>query len=171
MANLAGFDASTVPDMMEFSAVPEGQYIVIITNSEMKPTKTGTGSYLNITFDILDGPYKGRKLWSRLNLNNPNSTAVDIARRELGAICRAVGVTKPTDSAELHNKPLLVTVAVEINDRKQETNTIKKYEAATPGATPIAAPAPMATVAAPAAQAQAWQPAVAQQGGTPPWRQ
>ena len=37
----------------------------------MKATKAGTGQYLQLGFQILDGPHKGRKLWARLNLDNP----------------------------------------------------------------------------------------------------
>lgn len=128
MASLQGFDASTVPEQEDFSALPEGQYVVLATASEMKPTKNGNGEYLQFVFEVIDGQYKGRRLWSRLNLKNANQTAVDIAQRELAAICKAVGVIKPSDSSELHNKPLTVTVAVEIDDRKREGNTIKKYE-------------------------------------------
>lgn len=169
MANLAGFDASQVPEQQEFSALPEGQYVVIATASEMKPTKSGIGQFLQFTFEVLDGPQKGRKLWARLNLINPNQTVMDIAQRELGAICRAVNVIKPSDSAELHNKPMLITVAIEIDDRKRESNIIKKYEPVSAGAAaPSAAPAPAggapwggqpAAAAAPAATA-----------GTPPWQ-
>lgn len=162
MANLAGFDASQVPEQQEFSALPEGQYVVIATASEMKPTKSGNGQFLQFTFEVLDGQQKGRKLWARLNLVNPNQTAVDIAQRELGAICRAVGVIKPSDSAELHNKPMLITVAVEIDDRKRESNIIKKYEAVGPGAS-VAAPTASGGAPAPAAATPAAAP------GTPPW--
>ncbi len=59
---------------------------------------------------MIDGPYKNRLLWSRLNLDNPNAQAVQIAQGELSAICRAVGVMQPKDSIELHNLPLLITV-------------------------------------------------------------
>lgn len=157
MASLAGFDASTVPEQESFAALPEGQYVVIATASEMKPTKAGTGQFLQIAFEVLDGQCKGRKLWARMNLVNPNQTAVDIAQRELAAICRAVGVIRPNDSAELHNRPLLVTVIVEIDDRKREGNVIKTFEAINAaGGMPasVAAPAPAAAAnwSAPAAQ-------------------
>ena len=169
MANLAGFDASQVPEQQEFSALPEGQYVVIATATEMKPTKSGTGQFLQFTFEVLDGPQKGRKLWARLNLVNPNQTAVDIAQRELGAICRAVNVIKPSDSAELHNKPMLITVAVEIDDRKRESNIIKKYEPVSAGAaTSVAAPA-SAGGAPWGGQAAAPAAAPAAAAGTPPW--
>ncbi len=161
MANLMGFDATQVPDQQEFTALPEGQYVAIATASEMKPTKSGTGEYLQITFEVLDGPQKGRKLWARLNLKNPNQTAVDIAQRELGAICKAVGVLRPRDSTELHNKPLLLTVGVEVDDRKRENNTIKKYA-------PVSGQAPVATTAFSAAPA-AVAPAAAAPAQAAPW--
>ncbi len=167
MANLAGFDASQVPEQQEFSALPEGQYAVIATASEMKPTKSGNGQFLQFTFEVLHGPQKGRKLWARLNLVNPNQTAVDIAQRELGAICRAVGVIKPSDSAELHNKPMCITVAVEIDDRKRESNIIKKYEAVGPGAA-VAAPTAFGGAAWGGQQA-APAPAPTAAPSTPPW--
>lgn len=169
MGNLIGFDASQVPEQQDFSALPEGKYVVIATASEMKPTKAGTGQFLQFTFEVLDGQYKGRKLWARLNLVNPNQTAVDIAQRELAAICRAVGVLKPSDSAELHNKPMLVTVGVELDDRKRESNIIKKYEAISPGFTGAA---PVASSGAPwHSTAQQAVPAAATTAapGTPPW--
>lgn len=180
MASLNGFDASQVPEQMEFTALPEGQYVVIATASEMKPTKNGQGQFLQFTFEVLDGPRKGGKVWARLNLINQNQTAVDIAQRELGAICRAVGIIKPNDSAELHNRPLLITVAVEVDDRKREGNVIKKYEAVNAGgAAPVgnaaqagAAPwgaAQQPAAAAPAAAAPAAAPWNAPAAGAAPW--
>jgi hypothetical protein len=160
-ADLTGFDASQVPEQQEFSALPEGQYVMIAINSEWKPTKKGDGEYLQFVLEVLDGPFKGRKVWARLNLKNPNQTAVDIAQRELGSLCRAVGVIKPSNSSELHNKPFLATIGVEIDNRNREGNNVKKYEsvggsapqAAAPAAAPFARPSASAPAAAPAASA------------------
>jgi hypothetical protein len=110
MANLNGFDANQVEPASSFDPIPAGKYLAAITESEMKPTKAGTGHYLQLTFQVLDGPHKGRLLWARLNLDNPNAQAVEIAQAELSAICRAVGVMAPRDSAELHNLPLVIAV-------------------------------------------------------------
>ena len=128
MANLFGFDATQVPEQAEFGAIPAGDYVVIAIASEEKPTKKGDGSYVQFTFEVVDGAFKGRKIFSRLNLNNPNPVAMEIAQKELGAFCRAVGIMKPTDSSELHNKPILVTVDVEVDERKRTNNNIKKYK-------------------------------------------
>jgi len=129
MASLNGFNANEVDPNVGFDPVPEGKYIAMITGSEMKPTKNGGGSYLELTFDIIDGKYTGRKVWARLNLDNPNSTAVKMARGELSAICRAVGVLLPQDSVQLHSLPLVIKVVCKNRgDNGQITNEIKGYE-------------------------------------------
>jgi len=128
MANLNGFNATEVEPTTSFEPLPAGKYLAAITESEMKATKSGSGSYLQLTFTILEGEFKNRVLWARLNLNNPNATAVKIARGELSAICRAVGVLQPRDSVDLHNLPLVITVKVKKREDTGElTNEIKGY--------------------------------------------
>ena len=128
MPNLNGFNATEVEPTTSFEPLPAGKYLAAVTDSEMKPTKSGSGSYLQLTFTILEGEYKNRVLWARLNLNNPNATAVKIARSELSAICHAVGVMQPRDSVDLHNLPLVITVKLKKRDDTGElTNEIKGY--------------------------------------------
>lgn len=135
MPNLNGFDANEVDPAVDFEAIPAGKYLAVITESEMKPTKSGNGSYLEFVFEIIEGEHKGRNLWARLNLDNPNQLAVQIARGELSAICRAVGVMQPKDSLELHNLPLLITVKLkkrtDTGDIVNEVKGYAKKEAAT----------------------------------------
>ena len=151
MANLNGFDANQVEPAAGFDPIPAGKYLAAITASEMKPTKSGSGNYLQLTFTLLEGEFKNRILWARLNLSNPNQTAVKIARAELSAICRAVGVMQPRDSVDLHNIPLLISVKVKKRtDNDELTNEIKGYE-------------PKASAAGQPQQAPATD-------GTPPWK-
>ena len=85
MANLNGFDANNVDPATDFEPIPAGKYLAVITDSEMKPTKSGSGHYLELTFQVIDGPFKNRLLWSRLNLDNPNAPGgPDRAGRALG---------------------------------------------------------------------------------------
>ena len=150
MADLRGFDANQVEPNSGFDPIPAGKYSAVITESEMKPTKSSTGQYLQLTFQIIDGEYRGRMLWARLNLDNPNATAVQIARADLSAICRAVGVLAPSDSVELHNLPLVIDVRCKNRaDTGEITNEIKGY-----------------------AKKESLQPANAQpvSNSTPPWR-
>src|SRR5262245_53678851 len=128
MADLHGFDANQVEPASDLEPLPAGKYVAVITDSEMRPNKAGTGSYLLLTFQVIEGLHKGRNLWARLNLDNPNPTAVQIARGELSAVCRAVGVLAPNDSVELHDLPLLVHVKLRKRDDTGElANEIKGY--------------------------------------------
>lgn len=124
------FNAHQVEPQEAFDPLPAGEYLCIIVGSEQKPTRSGNGFYLELEFEVIDGPHKGRKLWDRLNLNNPSDMAVKIARATLSAICRAVGVMQPRDSCELHDIPLVCKVRVEKrSDSDDLTNVIKGYRA------------------------------------------
>lgn len=157
MADLRGFDAQTVEPNDSFDPIPNGDYLCIITTSEMKPTKAGDGAYLELELEVIDGPYRGRKLWDRLNLNNANETTVRIAKGTLSAICRAVGVLQPTDSCELHDLPLVAKVACRKRDDTDElTNVIKSYKKRDAvAAVPASSPAPAKAAAT---------------SSTPPWK-
>ena len=170
MSDLRGFNAHTVEPSDSFDPIPAGEYLCIISHSEDKPTKSGNGSYLELEFEVIDGPFKGRKLWDRLNLDNPNELAVKIARATLSAICRAVVVMEPKDSCELHALPLLVKVRVEKRtDTDEPSNVIKGYRSRQGS---VQAPVRSAADTSPKLRdsgAQA-QTAAGGGGGGPPWR-
>ena len=133
MANLNGFDATQVDPTVAYEPIPAGKYLVAITESELKPTKNNSGSYLQLTFEVLEGEFRGRKVWDRLCVNHPNPMTVKIARGNLSAICRAVGVMQPRDSVDLHNLPLLITVKLKkredtgelTNERREDDDTVQ----------------------------------------------
>jgi len=128
MADLNGFNANEVEPTTSFDPLPAGKYLAAITASQMKPTKKGDGSYLEMELTVLEGDCKDRKVWDRLCLNHPNPQTVRIARGNLSAVCRAVGVMQPKDSVELHNIPMLITVKVKKREDTGElTNEVKGY--------------------------------------------
>ena len=155
--DLNGFNAMEIEPSASYEPLPADWYKCVITDSEEKPTKAMTGSYLQLTIEVIEGNYSGRKVFERLNLKNQNTTAVEIAQRSLSSICRAIGVNSPKDSEELRDKPLMVKLSVKPatpDGQYGASNDIKEY-AATGGAT--ASPTP-AAVAAPGGTA------------TPPWK-
>lgn len=130
MANLGGvFNAETVEPKGTYEPLPVSKYKAAIVDSEFKTTRSGDGRYLNLKFEVIDGEYKGRNLWALLNLDNPNPKAVEIAQRELSAICRAVNKLHVSDSSELHHLPMIVDVKIEVSEQYGPKNVIKGYEA------------------------------------------
>ena len=135
------FDATTVDPLDSgFTPIPEGDYEVVIVKSTNKPTKTGNGSYLELQCQVVSGEHAKRVLWARLNLKNPSSAAVEMAKRELSSICHATGVLRPKCKEELHNIPMIVHV-VQVEGRNGIQNEIKGWKAKE-GAAQSAAPAP-----------------------------
>lgn len=145
MASLDGFDASKVEPNSGFDLIPPGDYDAVIVGSEMKQTSNGLGKYLKLEFQILGGQYQNRKLWENLNLFSHGAnkeTTETIAKGNLSAICRAVGILTPKDSSDLHMKPLKISVgARKREDTGEMQNTIKAYKPkdSAPVAAPVAA--------------------------------
>lgn len=132
------FDASKVDPSGSFDALPAGWYKAAITASEMKQTNAGNGQYLKLQFQILDGEYANRVVFANLTLNHPNTTTVEIAQRNLSAICHAVGVMTVNDSQQLHDKPLLIKLNKTTSDQYGEQNDVKEYKAMEGSAPPPA---------------------------------
>ena len=66
----AGIEPAEAPQ--ERLPLPEGKYNAVITDSEMRATRAGTGHYLNFTWEITSGEHRGRKVWANYNVDNPN---------------------------------------------------------------------------------------------------
>lgn len=125
---LLNFDASQIDPSVPFEALPPDKYLVEIAKSEMKPTKAGDGKYLELEYIVLEGEYKGRKIWDRLCLDHPTPRTVEIAKANLSAICHAIGVMKPGNSSELHHIPMFITVKMKKDmERDLIYNEIKGY--------------------------------------------
>lgn len=138
------WDATNEEQMGDFSPIPEGKYLAQIVEGEWKRTSAGTGEYLELMFEIIQHPqYSGRRVWTRLNLRNPSSEAVRIAKQELSSICHATGVMSPRGIPELLNIPMLIAVKLKKReDNGQMTNEVKGYEPKPRLTAAQAAPAP-----------------------------
>ena len=144
------FDATGIEPIQPLEVLPPGKYVAQIVSSDMRTTKHGTGQYLFLEIDVLEGPHQGRKLFDRLNLVNASKTTVEIAQRTLSAICHATGRLQVQDSEELHLIPFLAVVTVQPpKNGYGETNKIRYQplertapapEAARPDAPPPTAP-------------------------------
>lgn len=163
------FDATQVAPQESLSPIPAGTYLAHIIDSEVRPLKSGMGQALALTFEVLDGPYRGRKVFTQLNVQHRGSPDAErIAQAQLSALCHATGVLKLSDSTQLHMRPVRIRVKIRKDETGQygDRNEVTGYEAA-PGAAvpPMAAPA----AAMPAAASAAAPAAAAAQAATPPW--
>lgn len=140
----AGELNDTAPEML-----PVGDYTMQITQSDLRDTKAGDGQYIWLELEILGPKYAGRRYWERLNLFNKNDTAVRIAKKTLGSICKAVGIAEFQDTDQLHFKPMKVAITHKENKQgKLETRADYYSLSAQPQASASAStPAPAAPAA------------------------
>lgn len=103
---------------------PDG-YGVVISASEMKENKDKTGGYLELTLQVIDGDHKGESGAYRLNLFHSNAKTVEIAYRQLSAICHAVGVFQVGDSTQLHNIPFKAVVGLQKGENPEGYTEVK----------------------------------------------
>ena len=126
-----GFDSQSVEPQEDFEVIPPGKYPVSIDTAEVKQTKSEKGHYLKLTLSILGGPFRNRKLWDQINIDNPNQICVEIGLRTLAALGQAIGIARMTNTDELIGKFCIAHVKV-----KNDQNSIRTYSPLTPGDEP-----------------------------------
>jgi hypothetical protein len=113
-----------IEDANDYSELPDGEYLVIITESDFFETKSGEGRYLKLTMQVIQDEYENRLMWLNLNLDNQNATAVKIAEQQLKQIAEAVGIKGLLkDSVQLHDQPFKVV----LGRNKKGEQTMKKF--------------------------------------------
>lgn len=157
MADAINFDSTGIPPRTSPDPVPNGWYRAMVVESAVKPTKESGGKYLQLDWQILDGDHKGRIIWDRLNVQNPIATAQKIGQESLSAVCHVTGVLKLTNSAQLHNIPVMIKVVVKQKDKNYDPqNEVKGYKPVEGAAPAAGTPPSSSTTAAPAANAPSW---------------
>jgi hypothetical protein len=126
---MAELNHTVNPDEVEesFAPVPAGEYISVIESSDYVDNKAKTGKILRLTYQIIDGQFKGRKLFNNLNLVNQSAQTVEIAKKSLNSIGLAVGVIDIKDSSQLHDTPFKIDVGIKEDKTYGLQNTIKKH--------------------------------------------
>lgn len=100
-------------EQRDFAELPNGVYKLEIEASDVGPTKAGTGTILKTTMVAIEPEqYKGRKLFTTYNLENPNPTAQDIGQKQFASLCRSIGVSSVEDSEDLHFRAFTVKIGL-----------------------------------------------------------
>ncbi len=151
MAQL-GFNADDYAHTDEFAPLPAGEYLTMITQSSLDNTRSG-GQMVRLTYTVMEGPFQGRKLWSRHNIINSSPKAEEIGRREISRIAHAVGQPRINDTEQLLQQVVRITIVLQDDPGYGAKNEVKKWATAPQQRLPVPTPA-----------RQAADPAT-----TPPW--
>jgi len=157
-----GFDPNSVEPADDFDVLPPGKYPVLIESADGRPTKNGQGFGVNLQFSILDGQFKGRKLFKWINIQHTSQKAQEIGQREFSALGKAIGLISITNTNQLLGKAVIAHVKVKDND-----NDIRTFSSTLRGLTSTLAEQSQSTQEATGQQ----QALAQQQTNTPPWMQ
>lgn len=108
--------------------IPKGEYQAEVVESAIVPTASGSGEMLKLTFEVVAGDFRRRRIVERLNIVNPHAVAQRIAQQMLGRLCAAAGLAGIADSEELHGIPVMIRVDIRPgSDGYGDQNIIKDY--------------------------------------------
>ncbi len=130
------FDLDGVKEVKtDFEPLPDGDYLCQVEAAESKRTKKLDGTYVKVTFSVLEGDYENRKIWHNFNTTNPNPQAVDIGLSQLKAFFVAAGVTDGLQfedeseiATQLEGQSCLCTVRTKTREGYSPTNEITKFK-------------------------------------------
>lgn len=147
-----------------YDLIPEGWYSATISKAELGQTKSGTGTKIDMRYDITGPTHEGRIVFGSVNIRNQSQKAEEIGRQQLGEIMRAIGLAKVEDTDQLIGGTVQIKIKIrrateqdKANGYGDDRNEIGSWKSAS-GAAPI----PVRSSAAPAATS-------APAGAKPPW--
>lgn len=145
-----------------FELLPAGKYLMQIVETSIAPLKSGNGTALKATAEVLADGYRGRKIFMNLNIQHTNAQTEQIAQQQLRELCEAIGLARMTDTGELHNKPFEGNVKIRKSQdpQYQDQNEVNGFKSAAGASVPAFRPGAPSAASAPAAAAGA---------KTPPW--
>lgn len=132
----------------DFQPLPADNYEIVLVDADIKSTKAGDGNYMNLRFDVCNGPYAGRVIFVIVNVNNKNPKATGIGLGQLKNLVTAVGKEDWYDKlktcsswqdAEAHlntlhstiaNIPVMGKVSVKRDEKYGDKNDIKSFSKA-----------------------------------------
>ena len=162
----------------DFDVIPAGEYPAKIIETKEYPNNKGTGRILELVWEIIDGQFKNRRIWQRLNYIHQNSTAQAIAQAQLAQVTDACGIQHALrDTSAIEHRPMRIKVKVKTDktgqyDPQNEVAKVMPY-AGNPAGAPAAQPPAAAPPAQAAPQANAYapqgQPPAQPQPGSAPW--
>lgn len=144
------YGAENLPEARSYEPIPAGWYTATITESDVRQTKAGTGSYIKLRLDVVGPTHAGRVLFSNINIRNPNPKAEEIGLRQLNDIRLAIGLPSISDSDQLLGHTIMVKVDIKKEDGRDPENDVRGFKSASGGSElpAVSAPKPAATTSA-----------------------
>lgn len=110
---LQDFDASNVTPQQGISAHPPGMFDFAITHTYLKETKDKQGLLFVVEFTSPAG-----RIENRYNIYNNSPQAMEIAQKELSALCHAVGQFRVSYPKDAQGMPIFDKAGMELRGKR-----------------------------------------------------
>lgn len=113
------FNNASAGDNKTYELMPEGEYQAIIDDSQLDLTKSP--ARLSLTYKIVEGPHKNRKLWANYNMGGQGLGFLKKDMKTLGL--DYAGVTSESDVAKLVFQAVGQGVTIFVNQKEWKGKT------------------------------------------------
>jgi hypothetical protein len=111
------FDNNEVEAANEYQQIPAGRYTMVVTETDLMLTKKAKeandaklGQYIKVKFQIVSGEFQNRVIFQNFNVVNANPKAVEIGQQQFRNLLECCGITKITDTSEIHQKVVVADI-------------------------------------------------------------
>lgn len=111
-----------------YEPLPAGHYQAVIAGAELKNTKSGTGQYIAVRYDITGPTHQGRVVYGNINIKNANPEAERIGREQLGELMRAIGLSRVKDTDQLIGGNLEIKLSIKKDPEYGDRNEVKGFK-------------------------------------------
>lgn len=127
------FNTDNMPEIDDYSILKPGTYNCIVSEAAVKTSNNQNNpKYLNVNFEVEDGPEMGKKFWVSLNYNHSNETTKKIALQHVRLLMESLGIKTTRSTNDLIGARAHLTVAHRSytgNDGQDHTAIdVKKWE-------------------------------------------
>jgi hypothetical protein len=153
------YNINDLPEQDEFDVIPAGWYQAVITEAEVKTTKSGSGQYIAIRYDVTGPTHEGRVVFGNLNIRNDNPVAEQIGMKQMRGIMAAGGLSSVKNSDQFCGIALQIKVKISKSEEYGDKNEVADVRPLSGSSMPHPASAPKKSE-----NAQQKKP-----GSAPPW--
>lgn len=108
--------------------LPAGKYRVMITDVEDKETRSGTGQYLRLKFQVIDGQYSNWITTDMINYKNENPKAEEIGWQQLKKCVKAIWGEFPEEFTAEDLRDQILEVQTKVEEYNGSTSSkVKNY--------------------------------------------
>lgn len=111
----------------DFSPLPAGEYLSVISDCELRETNDGTGKYLSLKWQVIQGDHEGRIFFENINIQNKSEKATQIGLSMLGEISKCI-MKKINSTEDLVDGICSVSLGIQpASGQFESSNKVKKH--------------------------------------------